>query len=224
MTHCPSTEAHVARLVFWGVTTCWRLPSAQNNPLAADGSPQGSREDETPFMNDHCKTWVKWDWQPNSQMWKSRIYHPRSEILQDVCIGKHRSIFFAKLPLCKWQLTSEIASAICSIHLSKSNGSKCTETKTKTTTTSFFQVSLWFLKWRSLNPWKGHFLLPNGSLGRTWKWLLFNFVWCSRLILIRSLNRHGYFMNPRGNFLLPPRSYIWGQLTEINSKHSGKDN
>ena len=29
---------------------------------------------------------------------------------------------------------------------------------------SFFQVTLWSPKWRSLNPWKGHFRPPKGSL------------------------------------------------------------
>ncbi len=33
---------------------------------------------------------------------------------------------------------------------------------------SFFQVTLWYPKWRSLNPWKGHLKLPKRSLGRTW--------------------------------------------------------
>ena len=35
-------------------------------------------------------------------------------------------------------------------------------------TSSFFQVTLWSPKWRSLNPWKGHLTHPNRSLGRTW--------------------------------------------------------
>ncbi len=34
--------------------------------------------------------------------------------------------------------------------------------------TSFFQVTLWSPKWRSLNPLKGHLNPPKGSLGRTW--------------------------------------------------------
>ena len=34
--------------------------------------------------------------------------------------------------------------------------------------TSFFQVTLWSPKWRSLNPWKGHLKPPKRSLGRSW--------------------------------------------------------
>ncbi len=33
---------------------------------------------------------------------------------------------------------------------------------------SFFQVTFWFPKWRSLKPWKGHLKHPKRSLGRTW--------------------------------------------------------
>ena len=32
--------------------------------------------------------------------------------------------------------------------------------------TSFFQVTFWSPKWRSLSPWKGHLKHPKGSLGR----------------------------------------------------------
>ncbi len=35
-------------------------------------------------------------------------------------------------------------------------------------TTSFFQVTFWSPKWRSLKPWKGHLKEPERSLGRTW--------------------------------------------------------
>ncbi len=34
--------------------------------------------------------------------------------------------------------------------------------------TSFFQVTFWSPKWRSLNPWKVHLKHPKRSLGRTW--------------------------------------------------------
>ena len=33
---------------------------------------------------------------------------------------------------------------------------------------SFFPVTFWSPKWRSLNPWKGHLRHPKRSLGRTW--------------------------------------------------------
>ena len=34
--------------------------------------------------------------------------------------------------------------------------------------TTFFQVTFWSPKWRSLNPWKGHLNHPKRSLGGTW--------------------------------------------------------
>ena len=34
--------------------------------------------------------------------------------------------------------------------------------------TSFFQVTFWSPKWRSLSPWRGHLKHPKRSLGRTW--------------------------------------------------------
>ena len=37
-----------------------------------------------------------------------------------------------------------------------------------TVSTSFFQVTFWSPKWRSLNPWRGHLKHPKRSLGRTW--------------------------------------------------------
>ena len=40
---------------------------------------------------------------------------------------------------------------------------------------SFFQVTFWSLKWRSLNPWKDHLKYPKRSLGRTWLLLFFCF-------------------------------------------------
>ena len=39
--------------------------------------------------------------------------------------------------------------------------------------TSFFPVTFWSPKWRSLNPWKGHLTHPKRSLGRTWKTISF---------------------------------------------------
>ena len=40
--------------------------------------------------------------------------------------------------------------------------------------TSFFQVTVWSPKWRSLNPWKGHLKPPKRPLGRTEKqWVVF---------------------------------------------------
>ena len=34
--------------------------------------------------------------------------------------------------------------------------------------TSFFKVTFWFPKWRSLKPWKGHLWVQTRSLWRTW--------------------------------------------------------
>ena len=36
-------------------------------------------------------------------------------------------------------------------------------------TASFFPVTFWSPKWRSLNHWKGHLTHPKRSLGRTWQ-------------------------------------------------------
>ena len=46
---------------------------------------------------------------------------------------------------------------------------------------SFFQVTLWYPKWRSLNPWKGHLKHPKRSLGRTWLIILYiiNWLYCA---------------------------------------------
>ena len=43
-----------------------------------------------------------------------------------------------------------------------------TSSMTLGSTSSFFQVTLWSPKWRSLNPWKGHLTHPKRSFGRTW--------------------------------------------------------
>ncbi len=42
------------------------------------------------------------------------------------------------------------------------------EGNNSTGTSSFFQVTFWYPKWRSLSPWKGHLNPPKRSLGRTW--------------------------------------------------------
>ena len=47
----------------------------------------------------------------------------------------------------------------------------------KNGSSSFFLVTLWYPKWRSLNPWKGHLKHPERSLGRTWLiWFFYIFL------------------------------------------------
>ena len=52
-----------------------------------------------------------------------------------------------------------------------------TSDSSQSDSSSFFQVTFWYPKWRSLNPWKGHLKHPKRSLGRTWLSLFSSLRW-----------------------------------------------
>ena len=61
---------------------------------------------------------------------------------------------------------------------------------------SFFKVTRWFLKWRSLNPWKGHFWVQR-SLWRTWVFDFCLCMFCGWVVEVELWGNFPYFSSER---------------------------